>query len=209
MVDTVPDRMPRREHYGQERLTTVDLLDSHYRKVKAGEQPMLTSQERRVLGYGLPSWQRPSVWSDEQNSRFIQSMWAGRPLGTWMVNVVDADAPHPLEGLILDGQQRLRAIERYFNDEVAVPDVNGVSTRWSDLNAKEQRRFKSIIFPHVEVRLTDELALQKIYDAHNFGGVAHQAHERAVGQPLDSQVAPALEAPPAEVKARSRRNSLR
>jgi hypothetical protein len=187
-TDQALDRMPVRETYGKERLTTLDHLLHGHRKRQAGEIVTMTSADRQVLGYGLPSWQRDQVWSTEQCARFIQSVWQGRPLGTWMVNMIDANTPHPLDGLILDGQQRLFAIERYFNDEIAIlPAEGGDVLNWSDLTAREQRRFGRSVFAHLEINIHDEVRLQQIYDAHNFGGVPHQAHERAIGTPLDTE----------------------
>lgn len=180
------DRMPKRETYGHERLTTIDHLLYNHRKVKEGEIVTMTNLPRQILGYGLPSWQRGEVWSDDQSVRFIESIWQGRPLGAWMVNTIETDVPHALDGLLLDGQQRLRAIERYFNDEIAIENVTGSALCWSDLKTVERRRFGRTVFAHLEVNIADEAKLQHIYDTHNFGGVAHQDHEHAVGAPLDT-----------------------
>jgi hypothetical protein len=133
---------------------------------------------RRVLGFKLPSWQRPEVWSDEQSTRFIESIWLGVGIGSYMVNFRQGgeDENHLL---LLDGQQRLRAIERYWRGELAIPGEDGVRHRWTDLDEPEQRQFLRIPFPWIMTEYQTELELREAYNRHNFGGTAHSLEQRA------------------------------
>jgi hypothetical protein len=82
--------------------------------------------------------------------------------------------------LLLDGQQRLRTIERYVNDEVAVPDAEGILRLWSELSLTQRRRFARTTFPKSVVHVWDEQQLCDIYNRRNFTGTAHLDTERAV-----------------------------
>lgn len=180
------DRMPLAERLGQEHETQIGFLLHTYGKFRANNPVYLMAAERYVMGLGLPSWQRGEAWNEAQCEKFIESVWKGVPLGFWILNVVDADAPHPLEGLVIDGQQRLRALQRYVEGEITVPAQDGSRPRWSDLTPRERRRFENHRFPYIQTSETDELKLQQFYDLYNFGGTRHQEHERAVGKALDT-----------------------
>lgn len=47
------------------------------------------------MGYKLPNWQRQAKWSDEQCSRFLESIWMGSWIGTFMVNRKELDRDVP------------------------------------------------------------------------------------------------------------------
>lgn len=180
------DRMPRAERLGSEHETQVEFVLHTYAKFQAGTPIYMMDAPRHVMGLGLPSWQREAVWDDAQCVRFLESVWKGVPLGFWILNVIDSDGPHPLEGLVIDGQQRLRAVQRYVDGEIQVPAEDGTPIGWNDLNTLERRRFGRARFPYIQTSLTDETKLQAFYDLYNFGGVRHAEHERAVGRALDT-----------------------
>jgi hypothetical protein len=168
-------RHPTRRVFGQTMQTSLQGMMSE--RGRLGE--VLDSwgyTGRRVLGYKLPSWQRPEVWSDAQCSKFIESLWMGVAVGSFM----DNDSRNPeLSLVLLDGQQRLRAIERYWNDELAVQGEDGVFYLWSDLTEPERNHFYRIPFPWLETRYNSEDELRAAYDRHNFGGTAHTDDQRA------------------------------
>jgi hypothetical protein len=180
------DRMPANTRIGREVESPLDYVLHMWRKTQEGNPSYLVGAERQVLGLGLPSWQRPLVWNDAQCQRFIQSIWTGVPLGFWMLNTIDADAPHQLEALVIDGQQRLHAIERYVTGDLIVPARDGTPLVYADLTVGERRRFGAARFPHINISVTDEAELQAIYDRLNFGGVAHTPEQMAVGKPQDT-----------------------
>jgi hypothetical protein len=134
---------------------------------------------RRVLGYRLPAWQRPEVWSDAQCVKFIESIYLGANIGAFMVNESN---DMNIDNLLVDGQQRLRSMERYWNNELAVPDENGELWRWGDLDpSTEQARMLRIAFPWIQVRYSDEALLKEVYNIHNFSGTPHTTDQMAVG----------------------------
>lgn len=127
---------------------------------------------RTVMGFALPEWQRGLVWTDEQKVKFVESAWLGLPLGTYTVNTLREFGP--LNNLLIDGQQRMSAIQAYLDDEIEV-----FGARWSDVDADDKRRFAGMKFGVYETHSNDEAYLRSYYDLMNFGGTAHAPAERA------------------------------
>jgi hypothetical protein len=141
--------------------------------------------ERFVLGLPLPWWQREFEWSEHQCQRFITSAWTGISLGAYVLtefDLVSGDGVRYLKNtnVVMDGQQRLTALELYFTDRVAVPDVDGKPTLWSELSHREQRWFSNRIFDRGTIRERDEAKLIEYYNLWAFGGTPHKEHQRAV-----------------------------
>jgi len=128
-----------------------------------------------LLGHRMPPFQRPPVWSKRQAIRFIESAWLGLHLGTYVVNRVDRGSMFVKEDLwLIDGQQRLRAVKAYLEDEFAV-----FGFRWSWLNGLEKRRFDNMSFACALIHEGDETKLRDLYNRLNFGGTSHKKSERA------------------------------
>jgi hypothetical protein len=142
--------------------------------------------DRFVLGLPLAPWQRGLKWNDEQSVRFITSIWKGLPIGSYQLVDLDMEQAagvivhRKFSTCVLDGQQRLHAIERFVDDKLAVPDAQGVLTLWSDLDLSEQRRFGNRIFDRLLCPMKSEAELRQIYDDLNFGGTPHLESERAM-----------------------------
>ncbi|MBI6727144.1 DUF262 domain-containing protein [Pseudomonas viridiflava] len=141
--------------------------------------------ERFVMGFPLPSWQRPVVWTMTQKLRFILSIWQGVDLGSYLVNDIweyvadDKGVLREFSDVLLDGQQRLTAMEDYINNVFPVPDADGVPRYWRDLPQIVRRRFCNITFTKATVASWDEGMLRKVYDLRSFGGTAHTEDQRA------------------------------
>lgn len=128
---------------------------------------------RVVMGYLLPTWQRPLVWTEAQKVAFLESAWRGVNLGTYTYNQAAIDSPY--DHLLIDGQQRLHAIECYLNDEFPV-----FGWHWSEVTLIDRRMWEMSIHFHSYVTETeDEAYLRGYYNLMNFGGVAHKETERA------------------------------
>jgi len=138
---------------------------------------------RFAMGYPLPRWQRQLKWSPEQKVTFIFSIWSGVDVGTYMVNnayAFEADGTfRALSEVLLDGQQRLTALEEYVTNQFPVPDVNGVPRYWRELSRIERRRFGQFHFCKSTVSSWDEEKLIHAYNLRAFGGTPHEESERA------------------------------
>lgn len=166
-------KMPPRLDLGRASSATMAFPMTNQRD--AADNPIRVNPrgERMVMGFILPSWQRGLVWSKAQKIAFIESAWRGIPLGTYTYN--QATLGSPLDNLLIDGQQRMSAIESYLNDEFPV-----FGWRWSELTDADRREWKlTIIFANYMTTSEDEDFLKSYYDLMNFGGTAHTESERA------------------------------
>jgi hypothetical protein len=170
-------RIPRRTVF-------VNLLNSLISSLKMqAENPRTVAalnsnmNLRRVLGFPLPTWQRQPTWSNEQMARFITSVYRGVHLGIFVYNQ-SISKPH-LNGLLVDGQQRLMAIETYLANELAVAGEDGVERTWNDLTDEEQRNFTRMSFGFSIVECDDEQELVELYKMMAYGGTPHAEDERA------------------------------
>lgn len=138
-----------------------------------------------LMGHILPPFQRPLVWDEMRMVRFVESAWDGLDLGRLVIN--DAmDAPHdqprpgsrrwhPTDRWIIDGQQRLTALDRYLSD--AFP-VRGLL--WSEVETRDRRFFLMQPMGTTVTGIFDEAELRSLYDRLNYGGVPHAPEHRAV-----------------------------
>jgi hypothetical protein len=146
---------------------------------------MVYPGQEMLLGHALPPFQRPPVWTREQNVRFLESAVLGLHLGTWCCNVADDFPTVQVEGReyfdltdtwLIDGRQRLTALEAYWNDDFAV-----FGMKWSEVSQTDRRRFlNSTMFTAYELRTNDVAYLREVYDRLNFGGTPHTPDQRAV-----------------------------
>lgn len=152
---------------------------------------------RFVMGLPLAPWQREFKWDLAQCERFITSAWTGIHLGTYIVTAMEMCNENassgafeflPLANMVVDGQQRLTALEMYLSDRLAVPDADGRLALWSDVDTVDQRRFQNTLFTRGEINIPDKMALLRFYDLLNFGGTPHEEHERAL--PLEEDNPP-------------------
>lgn len=173
---STPPRILRRRFYGEQMNTMLSQMQMQ----AVTQNRVLDGQGwtgRRVLGYKLPQWQRPTAWDDNQCVQFLESIWLGVGLGTYMVNM--SAKPGEADIVLLDGQQRLRAIERYWNDELAVTGEDSNAYFWTQLTDTEKAQFLRIPFPWILTAYKSDAELKAAYNRHNFGGVAHTADQRA------------------------------
>lgn len=185
-------RMPREEQVATSVSMVIGELVGNFEEFLQNEEQIRASYPwatRFVLGYPLPKWQRPLVWSPEQKIRFITSIWCGIDIGSYLLNdCAEVIEEQPARGIVifrefsnvlLDGQQRMSSIEEYLLGAFAVMDTQGTPRLWSELPRIERRRFESTHFSRCTVKSWNEGQLRKIYNLRAFGGTAHRESERA------------------------------
>lgn len=91
-----------------------------------------------------PDFQRNYIWTNKKASKFIESLLLGIPIPTIFLSEDNAeDAIYE----VVDGQQRLTSIKRFFDDElkltglVTLSDFN--NKKFKDLDEKYQRLLKN------------------------------------------------------------------
>lgn len=140
--------------------------------------------ERRLLSLVLPPWQRPEVWTPLQKRRFVEGIFLGFGLGCYVTNGMEwleNGAPAPMAGWLIDGQQRISALRDFVQGDMVIFD----DVSYQSLSNPERIRFMKKNFDRFELSyVSDEERLKELYDRLNFGGTAHEDHERASLAPL-------------------------
>jgi hypothetical protein len=170
------DRLPKTLNTGLFSASLIRYIWVNYLEHKSGETVHAQS-DRVVCGFPLPAFQRPRKWSRDQESKLIESIWLGLPIGSFTHQKMDwrkGGEPMPFSGFLLDGQQRLTAIQNYWEDQFPV-----FGFYFSELTPEEKGRFLNTKFSHHEVDLQTEDQLKELYDVMAYSGTAHEDHERA------------------------------
>lgn len=163
--------MPQQVDLGQPFASTMAAPMGQYKSWKAGE--VEAHGRRTIMGYVLPDWQRGLVWTQAQKIAFIESAWLGIPIGTFSYNQAGMGSRY--DHLLIDGQQRMSAIQDYVEDAFPV-----FGYRYSELPKPDERRWNMMVsFPCYQARTEDEDWLRNYYNLMNFGGTAHDESERA------------------------------
>ncbi len=168
--------MPPRINLGKHYHSTMAACMGRYKEWQENPQESNPHGLRTVMGFNLPSWQRGLVWTEQQKIAFIESAWRGIGIGTYTYNVAEIGSPY--DYLLIDGQQRMSAIEDYLNDKFPV-----FGYHYSEITIVDRRMWKmTTLFPSYETNTEDEDYLRGYYDLMNFGGTAHTEEERANGR---------------------------
>lgn len=135
------------------------------KKINLGQHYNFTISHALQYNFIIPDFQRPLVWTQEQNVKLIESIWSGIDIGTYTIN----EAPQtPYDMLVIDGQQRLNSIKTYTDDKFKVYDLF-----YSELESAYKVRFNNCQF-RCYITSTDDIKyLKKYYNLMNFGGTAH------------------------------------
>ncbi|MBI6885859.1 DUF262 domain-containing protein [Pseudomonas putida] len=177
---TTSYRIPKRRYFGQAMQAPMSSMRMQWKN----RDEILAKQGytgRSILGIKVPYWQRSNdKWSLAQKVAFINSIFAGATIGTYMVNTTPAN--DDLDQILLDGLQRLSAVQEYWEGKFAVPGEDGQPYFWADLTPGEQAHFDRIPFPWIDTNYSTEADCIDAYNRHNFGGIAHDESERAVAR---------------------------
>lgn len=131
-----------------------------------------------ILGQPLPDFQRELCWTLKQQMSFIESIWYGFDIGFYMVAMFETNNPDgslvKYSDALIDGQQRLFAIQEYWENKFTIFDYT-----WDELTIVDHRMFTNLGFPHKEIRTLDEQKLKDTYNRLNFAGIQHSIDQKA------------------------------
>jgi hypothetical protein len=181
--------LPKRLEIGQLYQTPLFQLHNTFQMYVNGADPHANAADKGpiICGYVIPPFQRDFVWTNAQMVRFVESAFYGLPLGTFTYNTTvgmqgnkrigeNGEEYYAGNRWLLDGQQRLTTLHKYFSNEFSVFDHY-----WSDLdNADKMGLLMKSPFPSYETKIADELECRKLYDILAFGGTPHEPSQRAV-----------------------------
>lgn len=169
-------RIPRRVVYANQMNTMMSSLQM---QAESPSTQLALNKDltlRRVMGFPLPSWQREPEWDGPQMARFITSAYSGVHLGVYVYN--QSFTKPELNGLLIDGQQRMLAIEKYLAGKLPVQGEDGVARTWTELTDEEHRHFLRMSFAFAIVEYDDEQKLVDLYNLMAFGGSPHRTDQR-------------------------------
>jgi uncharacterized protein with ParB-like and HNH nuclease domain len=134
----------------------------------------------------VPSFQRGYVWKIKDASRLIESLLLGLPVP----GIFFAREPETQKLLVIDGQQRLKTIQYFYNGvfepskkEFALEKVNSrfVGLTYKTLSEEDRRRLDDSIIPATIVKQdepsSDLSSIYHIFERLNTGGTNLQAQE--------------------------------
>ena len=138
----------------------------------------------KVGAYFVPPFQRPAVWSPEQQRRLVESLHLNISIGS--IVVTGSNDADPVTGraaitceLLIDGQQRLRALTAYMHSGLRIFLGTPYEHCWDELDVTQQRLFRSKPVGYIEIEEGDMETLRELYNRLNFGGTAHTEDQRA------------------------------
>jgi hypothetical protein len=172
---TKPGPVPQRRYYGEamsNNMLALTLQAENASKILAREG----HKGRSVMGFKLPIWQRERKWDDEMSALFIKNVYLGVNIGFYLVNHGFADETF---NVLIDGQQRMLAIEAYLNDAFPVQGEDGKFYFWSQLDDENRAYFFRMPFSFYVTKFETDAEMREAYNCHNYTGVRHEEHERA------------------------------
>ena len=147
-------------------------------------QKYLVGRDQEKNEIYVPDYQRELVWSEKNQSRFIESMLIGLPIPfLFVADVSDIEDPANAGRLeIVDGVQRIRTLGRFLTGELVLSglerlrDLNGF--KFADLHPSRQRRFRRSTLRLIELTesVTEDVR-RDMFDRINTGAVGLEAVE--------------------------------
>jgi hypothetical protein len=134
----------------------------------------------------VPTFQRGYVWKLKEASRFIESLLLGLPIpGIFLAKEQDTQ-----KLLVIDGQQRLRTIQYFYNGvfeptkkEFSLEGIPSqfVGATYRTLSEEDRRKLDDSIIPATIVKQDepsdDDSSIYHIFERLNTGGVKLQSQE--------------------------------
>jgi len=96
----------------------------------------------------VPDYQRDYVWSKKQQQSYLESVSKGLPLFGPVINI-DTESG---KQWIMDGQNRLKTIVKFMDDEITFENENCDKVKYSELSDNNKRKFKNIKISYTETR---------------------------------------------------------
>ncbi|MDP5459603.1 DUF262 domain-containing protein [Alishewanella sp. SMS8] len=130
-----------------------------------------------------PAYQRKSVWSDEKQSFFIDSILKNFPMPPIFLHQKIDDATGKTKYDIIDGKQRLISLVRFLNNEIPASDEfenspfydeNIAGIYFSGLDEKGlteyKKKFWRYVIPIEYIDTSDRIVIDNIFDRLNRNG---------------------------------------
>lgn len=118
-----------------------------------------------------PPFQRQGVWKEDRQSKLIESLLLNIPIPV-LYFAEDEDGTR----VVVDGQQRLRAIDEYYSGQYRLQKLEVLAAlngkRWTDLSSKQSRTILSRTMRCVVISSTSPSTLRfEMFERLNTGGI--------------------------------------
>lgn len=152
-----------------------------------------------------PAYQRKSVWSDEKQSFFIDSIFKNFPIPPIFLHQKIDDAVGKTTYDIIDGKQRLTSIIRFINNEIPISseletqfyDERIAGVYFKDLDKRElidyKKRFWRYVIPIEYIDTSNKTIIDNIFDRLNRNGEPLTGQELRKSKYHDSALLKAIE----------------
>lgn len=111
-----------------------------------------------------PDYQRKYVWEQSDKDRFLDSLFCGRPLGTFLF----VTEKHPKQDILLDGKQRINTLMELISSTLPYKGVYWHEMSFGDRSAAMTR---SVQFADLSVKQYSRSQLLEIFLEVNAAGV--------------------------------------
>lgn len=135
----------------------------------------------------IPDYQREMIWSDDHQSKFIESIFLGLPIPYIFVADLRPEEEEDLARLeIIDGTQRIRTLDRFLKNELKLRGLKKLESlnnfRFNDFSLARQRRFnRATIRMIVLTDKADEEVRRDLFERINTGSVSLNDMEKRRG----------------------------
>lgn len=167
---------------------TYDVIPFRYSITSYGADYPIDSLVKRIErgDIFIPPFQRDYVWNIRQASRFVETLLLGLPVpGIFLAREEDTGRL-----LVIDGQQRMRTIQYYYNNifeptkkafELTKVQPQFMGKTYKSLPAEDRRRLDDTILHATVVRQEepsdDKSSIYHIFERINTGGTQLQPQE--------------------------------
>lgn len=132
----------------------------------------------------IPDYQREFIWTEKQQSRFIESLLLDLPIPYLFVSDTDENDDGRLE--IVDGSQRIRTLVNFLSGELKLSGLEKITAanglKYTDFPKPRQLRFNRKTLRMIELtEKADEEARREIFDRLNTGGTPLNSMEKRFG----------------------------
>lgn len=190
MINTIQissDKINKVEEQIRQQSKPVDYKTLEY-PIEIIVQKYLDGEDEDENEIFIPDYQREMVWSEENQSKFIESIFLGLPIPYIFVadvsSEVESEDSARLE--IIDGTQRVRTLARFLQNELVLENLKKLTElnnlRFQDLSGSRQKRFKRI--PLRMIQLTeeaDEGIRRDLFERINSGSIELNEMEKRIG----------------------------
>ncbi|UXE58362.1 MAG: DUF262 domain-containing protein [Woronichinia naegeliana WA131] len=182
-----PDKINKVEEQIRQQSKPVDYNTLEY-PIEIIVQKYLDGEDKDENEIFIPDYQREMVWSDENQSKFIESIFLGLPIPYIFIadvsSEVESEDSARLE--IIDGTQRVRTLARFLQNELVLKDLKKLTElnglRFGNLSGSRQKRFRRI--PLRMIQLTeeaDEGIRRDLFERINSGSIELNEMEKRIG----------------------------